>query len=191
MTVNKTIWPGSTQLAPVPVVLVGSGDGKLHPWNIMTVAWAGTLSSDPPMVGIGVRRERFSFAQIQALKCFTVNIPTVQMAESVDYCGVASGRDIDKFKARGLTPRRASTNPSPIVEECPLSLECDLENSVDLGSHVLFIGKVKAVQVTSELINNDGKLDLQQADLLAYAHGSYYSLGRSLGKFGYSVKKSK
>jgi flavin reductase (DIM6/NTAB) family NADH-FMN oxidoreductase RutF len=171
------------------VVLVGSGDGKLHPWNILTVAWAGTLSSDPPMVGIGVRPERFSYAQIEALKCFTVNVPTVQMAESVDYCGVASGRDIDKFKARQLTPRASSTIAAPIVEECPLSLECALEHSVNLGSHTLFIGRVKAVQVTSELINADGKLDLQQADLLAYAHGNYYALGRTLGKFGFSVKK--
>lgn len=191
MSIHKTIWPGSTQLAPVPVVLVGSGDGKLHPWNILTVAWTGTMASDPPMAGVAIRRERFSYAQIEALKCFTINIPTASMAESVDYCGVASGRDTDKFAARKLTPVAASTIKAPIVAECPLSLECTVEHTLDLHSHVYFVGRITAVQVTSELINDDGQLDLEQADLLAYAHGNYYSLGRNLGKFGFSVRKKR
>ncbi len=189
MSIDKTIWPGSTQLAPVPVVLVGTGDGKLHPWNVITVAWAGTLASDPPVVGVGIRRERFSFGQLEKLKCFTVNIPSADMVETVDYCGVVSGRDTDKFSVRKMTAVPASKITAPIVEECPLSLECSLLQSVDLQSHVLFLGKVEAVQVTSSLIDANGKLDLAKANLLAYAHGHYYSLGEELGHFGFSVKK--
>lgn len=189
MSIEKTIWPGSTQLAPVPVVLVGTGDGKLHPWNVITVAWAGTVASTPPMVSVSIRRERFSFGQLELLKCFTVNIPSADMAETVDYCGVVSGSKVDKFAVRGLTAVPGSKVTAPIVAECPLSLECSLVNSVDLGSHVMFIGKIEAVQVTSALIDEQGKLDLNKTNLLAYAHGHYYSLGKEIGFFGYSVKK--
>ena len=185
----KTIWAGSTQLAPVPAVLVGTGDGRLHPWNVLTVAWAGTLASDPPVVGIGVRRSRFSFGQLEKLGAFTVNLPSADMAETVDYCGVVSGRDTDKFAVRHLTALPASKVTAPVVAECPLSLECRVIRSVDLESHVLFLGQVEAVQVTSALIDAKGHLDLARANLLAYAHGNYYSLGECLGHFGYSVRK--
>ncbi len=191
MSIEKTIWPGSTQLAPSPVVLVGTGDGKRHPWDIMTAAWAGTLCSDPPMVSIGVRPSRFTYHQLEALQCFTVNMPTVDQAETVDYCGVISGRDTDKFSTRKLTPVAASKIIAPIVEECPLSLECVVKHRLELGTHVVYIGEVVAVQVTSSFIDEKGKLDLQKADLLAYAHGHYYSLGKELGYFGYSVKKNR
>ena len=189
MNLDKTIWEGSALLAPVPVVLVGSGDGRRKPYNLITVAWAGTLASNPPIVGIGIRPERFSHAQILDLKCFTVNLPSADMAETIDYCGVTSGRDTDKFAVRGLTAKRGSKITAPIVEECPLSLECTLEQTLDLGSHTLFLGKVVAVQVTSDLIDSKGNLDLAKANLLAYAHGHYYSLGEELGHFGYSIKK--
>ncbi|MCQ2396135.1 MAG: flavin reductase family protein [Lentisphaeria bacterium] len=189
MSIEKTIWPGSTQLAPSPVVLVGTGDGKRRPWDIMTAAWAGTLSSDPPMVGIGVRPSRFTYDQIEALQCFTLNMPTAAQARAVDYCGVISGRDTDKFSTQGLTALKASRIVAPIVEECPVSLECEVKHRLDLGSHVLYIGQVVAVQVTSSLIDDKGRLDLAKADLLAYAHGHYYSLGADLGHFGYPVKK--
>ncbi|MBP5300923.1 MAG: flavin reductase family protein [Victivallales bacterium] len=186
---EKTIWPGSTQLAPSPVVLVGTGDARRHPWNLLTVAWTGTLCSDPPMVGIGVRRSRFSYRALKELRCFTINLPTADMAATVDFCGVASGADTDKFAARKLTGAKASKIMAPLVEECPLTLECVVENVLELGSHDLFIAKVVAVQVTTSLIDSSGKLDLAKANLLAYAHGHYYSLGSELGHFGFSVRK--
>lgn len=186
---EKTIWPGSTQLAPSPVVLIGSGDGRRYPWNLITVAWTGTLCSDPPIVGIGVRKSRFSYRAIKELRCFTVNLPTAEMAESVDFCGVVSGADTDKFAARKFTAVKASKIVAPLVNECPLSLECTVKQVVPLGSHDLFLGEVIAVQVTSDLIDAKGKLDLEKANLLAYAHGHYYSLGQELGHFGFSVRK--
>lgn len=186
---EKTIWPGSTQLAPSPVVLVGTGDGRRFPWNLLTVAWAGTVCSDPPMVGIGVRKSRFSYRALKELRCFTVNLPTAEMAEAVDFCGVASGADTDKFAARQLTAAKANKIVAPLVAECPLSLECTVRQVVELGSHDLFLGEVIAVQVTSNLIDAQGHLDLQKANLLAYAHGHYYSLGQELGHFGFSVRK--
>ena len=144
---EKTIWPGSTQLAPSPVVLVGTGDGRRFPWNLLTVAWAGTVCSDPPMVGIGVRKSRFSYRALKELRCFTVNLPTAEMAEAVDFCGVASGADTDKFAARQLTAAKANKIVAPLVAECPLSLECAVRQVVELGSHDLFLGEVIAVQV--------------------------------------------
>lgn len=186
---KKIVWPGSTQLAPVPVVLVGSGDGGRHPWNVLAVAWAGTLCSEPPMVGIGIRKERFSYHQIAAGGAFTVNMPTASMAETVDYCGVVSGRDTDKFAARGLTAVPATKVVAPVVAQCPLCLECRVRHEVELGSHVLFVGEVVAVQVAEDLVDERGRLDLAKADLLAYAHGHYYSLGHELGHFGYSVRR--
>jgi flavin reductase (DIM6/NTAB) family NADH-FMN oxidoreductase RutF len=189
MAISKTIWPGSTQLAPNPAVLIGTGDGKRLPWDIMTAAWAGTLCSDPPMVGIAVRPSRFTYHQIETLKAFTVNVPTADQAETVDYCGVISGRDTDKFSTRGLTAVPASKITAPIVAECPLALECAVRQRLELGSHVVYIGEVLAVQVTTELIDEKGHLDLRKANLLAYAHGHYYSLGEELGHFGFSVRK--
>lgn len=189
MAISKTIWPGSTQLAPNPAVLIGTGDGKRLPWDVMTAAWAGTLCSDPPMVGIAVRPSRFTYHQIETLKAFTVNVPTADQAETVDYCGVISGRDTDKFSTRGLTALPASKITAPVVAECPLALECAVRQRLELGSHVVYIGEVLAVQVTTDLIDDKGHLDLQKANLLAYAHGHYYSLGEELGHFGFSVRK--
>ncbi len=189
MANEKVIWEGSTQLAPVPVVLVGTGDGKQYPYNVLTVAWAGTVCSEPPMVGIGIRKERFSYHQLCKLNAFTVNMPTSAMAETVDYCGVVSGRSVDKFAQRGLTAVAASRVTAPIVAQCPLVLECEVRQQVELGSHVLIIGEVKAVQVDASLVDDAGKLDITKADLLAYAHGHYFALGECLGHFGYSIKK--
>ena len=170
-------------------MLVGTGDGRRFPWNLLTVAWTGTLCSDPPIVGIGVRKSRFSYRALKELRCFTVNLPTADMAEAVDFCGVVSGADTDKCAARKQTAVKASKVVAPIVAECPLSLECAVKQVIELGSHDLFIGEVIAVQVTSDLIDDKGKLDLEKANLLAYAHGHYYSLGTELGHFGFSVRK--
>ncbi len=186
---KKTVWQGGTQLAPVPVVLVGCGDGKDFKYNLITVAWAGTLCSNPPMVGIGVRPERYSRGLIESSGVFTVNMPTAQMAEKVDYCGVVSGRDEDKFAKCGFTALPGSKVAAPIVSECPIALECQLKHTLNLGSHLLYVGEIVAVQVESALVDENNHFDVKKADLLAYAHGNYFSLGEELGKFGFSVKK--
>lgn len=186
---KKIIWQGGTQLAPVPVVLVGCGDGKDFKYNLITVAWAGTLSSNPPTIGIGVRPERYSRGLIEATGMFTVNMPTAAMAEKVDYCGVVSGRDVDKFAKCGFTAMPGSKVSAPVVSECPLALECQLKHTLNLGSHLLYVGEVVAVQVESALVDDQNHFDVAKADLLAYAHGNYFSLGEPLGKFGFSVKK--
>lgn len=186
---TKTIWPGGTQLAPVPVVLVGCGDGSTFKYNCLTVAWAGTLSSNPPMVGIGVRPERYSRGLIESSGVFTVNMPSVSMADKVDYCGVASGRDVDKFAHCGFTALPGSKVSAPVIAECPISLECKVRHTLSLGSHILYVGEVVAVQISSEFIDDKNHFDVTKADLLAYAHGNYLSLGNVVGKFGFSVKK--
>ena len=188
-TDEKVVWRGGTQLAPVPVVLVGCGDGKNFKYNLITVAWAGTLSSEPPAVGIGVRPSRYSRGLIESLGEFTVNMPCSAMAEKVDHCGVVSGRDADKFADCSLTPLPGSQVAAPIVAECPISLECKLRHTLDLGSHILYVGEVLAVQVSRRFIDADGRFDAAKADLLAYAHGSYFKLGDEVGSFGFSAKK--
>ncbi len=189
MAAEKMIWQGGTLLAPVPAVLVGCGNGKEFLYNLITVAWAGTVCSEPPMVGIGIRPERYSYGLILATGEFTVNLPSTNMVESVDFCGVRSGRDVDKFKACGLTAVPGSQISAPIVAEAPLSLECKLEKSVELGSHTLFLGRIVAVQAACALIRENGSFDVDHADFAAYAHGHYYSLGEKIGHFGFSIRR--
>ena len=186
---RKTVWPGSTQLAPVPVVLVGSGDGEKYPWNLVTIAWAGTVNSNPPMVSISVRPERHSFPAIRELGVFTVNIPPASLAKTVDWCGVVSGRDHDKIAEQHLTAVAGDKVCAPVLAECPLVRECKVAQSIDLGSHTLFLAEVVAVQAAEELIDKSGKFRIDDAGLLGYAHGHYYELGKCLGHFGYSVRK--
>ncbi len=189
MAHEKTIWPGSTQLAPVPAVLVGCGDGKTFKYNLITVAWAGTVCSDPAMLAIAVRPERFSFAPISQLKEFTVNLPPVSLAAELDRCGVVSGRDCDKFELCHLTPVAGEKVSAPLVAECPVALECRVTQPIELGSHTLFLAEILAVQVQSDLIDDKGKFDIDRAHLIAYAHGHYYQLGECIGHFGYSVRR--
>ena len=191
MAKEKTVWPGSTQLAPVPVVLVGCGNGNDVPFNLITVAWAGTLCSDPPMIGVSIRPERYSCGLITEAGEFTVNLPSQKIAKEVDLCGVVSGRDCDKISRCGFNAYSGNSVAAPVIEECPITLECKLEQTVPLGSHILFIGRITAIQLDSSLIDAKGRMDIEKADLLAYAHGHYYSLGRCLGHFGYSVRKKK
>ncbi len=185
---SKLVWPGSTQLDPVPVVLVGCGDDRRYKYNLITVAWAGTVCSDPPRLAVAIRPERFSFGAISTLGEFTVNLPSAELAEKVDFCGVRSGRDIDKFAACKLTPVPGSAVAAPVVAECPIALECRVSHTLELGSHTLFIGDILKVQVEETLVT-DNKLDIQKADLIAYAHGAYFRLGDLLGTFGYSVRR--
>ena len=188
---KKIVWRGGTQLAPVPAVLVGCGDQKRWKYNLITVAWCGTVASDQPQLTISVRKERYSFAPIMETGEFTVNLPDTDMVAALDHCGVVSGRDADKFALHQLTPIPGTRVAAPIVGESPLSMECKVLKSLDLGSHTMFVGEILAVQVSSELIDTDGKFDVERAKLVAFAHGHYFELGRCLGSFGFSVRKKR
>ena len=185
----KLIWPGSTQLAPVPAVLVGTGGGNFAD-NLITVAWAGIVCSAPPMLSISVRPERFSYQALTETREFTVNVPLASQAAIVDWCGVVSGRDHDKFAEKSLTPLRGSQVAAPLVEECPLNLECKVKDIIKLGSHDMFLAEIVAVQVSEEYLTKTGRLDLERnGGVLGYAHGHYFQLGKCLGHFGFSVRK--
>ena len=185
----KLIWPGSTQLAPVPAVLVGTGGGNFAD-NLITVAWAGIVCSAPPMLSISVRPERFSYQALTETGEFTVNVPLASQAEIVDWCGVVSGRDHDKFAEKSLTPLRGSQVAAPLVAECPLNLECKVKDIIKLGSHDMFLAEIVAVQVSEEYLTKTGRLDLERnGGVLGYAHGHYFQLGKCLGHFGFSVRK--
>lgn len=186
---HKVIWPGSTQLAPVPPVLVACGGSAGRKMNLITVAWAGIVSSKPPMLSISVRPERFSHAIIRDSGEFSVNLPTGRMAATVDWCGVVSGCEHDKFAERGLTALPGSEVSAPIVAECPLSMECKVRQILQLGSHHMFLAEIVAVQVTESLLDGSGLLQLERDNLLAYVHGHYYNLGDCIGHFGFSVRK--
>ena len=188
---QKVVWRGGTQLAPVPAVLVGCGDKVRWKYNLITVAWCGTVASDPPQLSISVRKERYSFAPIAETKEFTVNLPDAAMVTALDHCGVVSGRDADKFALHQLTAIKGERVSAPIVGEAPLSLECRVTKTLDLGSHTMFVGEILAVQVSSELIDADGKFDVERAGLVAFAHGHYFELGKCLGSFGFSVRKKR
>ncbi len=186
---EKQIWPGSTQLAPVPVVLIGCGGARNLPPNLITIAWAGIVCSQPPMISISVRPERYSHMLIRETGEFTVNLPRAGQAREVDFCGVKSGRELDKFAACELTAYTGSTVSAPLVAECPVGLECRVKQMLELGSHTLFIAEVLAVQVSGDLLDESGRLRTEECDLLAYAHGHYYGLGACLGHFGFSVRR--
>ena len=173
--------PGATALYPAPPVLVSCG--RERP-NVLTLAWAGTISSNPPSVSISVRPTRFSHKLIVDASEFVVNLPRADQVEIVDYCGHASGREVDKFQACGLTPVPASKVGVPLVAECPISLECKVTHHLNMGVHDLFIGEVVAIQADESVLNERGQLDFQRAGLLAYVGGYYYELGRLLGRHG-------
>lgn len=180
-----------TLLSPVPVVLVSCGGTKLgEAPNLITIAWAGTVCSEPPMLSISVRPERHSYELIHASGEFVVNIPSLRLARETDWCGVVSGRDENKFKKTGLTPGKALVVRPPIVQECPLNIECKVRKTLALGSHVMFVAEIVAVQASQELMTHTNRLALEHADLIAYAHGHYYRLGNQIDHFGFSVRKA-
>lgn len=187
---SKQVWKPSTMLNPVPAVMVSCA-GKEGKPNIITLAWAGTVNSDPPMVSISVRKTRYSHELISETGNFVINLPNRKLTFATDYCGVKSGRDIDKFEAMNLTPEKASIVSSPIIKECPVNLECVVKQVLELGSHDMFLAEVVATNIEEALLDPNGKLELNKADLICYSHGEYYPLGKPLGFFGYSVAKRK
>lgn len=186
----KQQWKPSTILNPVPAVMVTCADSAGKP-NIITLAWAGTVNSEPPMVSISVRKERYSYNLIKERGEFVINLTTEKLAYAADYCGVKSGRDTDKFLQMNLTPEKASKVNVPIIKESPVNIECVVKNVLELGSHHMFIAEVAAVNVDEGLLNAKGKLCLEKARLICYSHGEYWSLEKPLGYFGYSVAKKK
>lgn len=179
--------PGN-MLYPLPAVLISSTDGNGHD-NVFTVAWAGTICSDPAMVSISVRKSRYSHELISETKEFVINLTTRELVQATDYCGVKSGRDTDKWQDCGIHKLTSTVVKAPSVLESPVSIECKVENVLELGSHDMFIAKVVAVTVDDKYINENGTFVFPDADPICYSHGEYYTLGDKLGKFGYSVKK--
>lgn len=183
----KQSWKGSTLLAPIPAALVTCG--TLDAPNVFTVAWTGIVNTQPPKTYISVRPERFSYPLIRQSGEFVINITTRRLLRAVDFCGVRSGRDTDKFALRNLTAEPASQLSCPMLAESPLSLECLITDVLELGSHHMMLADIVAVNADESFLAENGKLQLNHADLIAFAHGAYYELGRQLGTFGYSVAK--
>ena len=177
--------PG-TLLAPVPAVMVSCALPGEKP-NIVTIAWAGTVNSEPPMCSISVRKERFSHDIILKSGEFVINLCGQDTLKALDFCGVKSGRDVDKFSACALTQASVPGFSAPAVGECPLYLACRVANVMDLGSHDMFLGRIEQVGVKPDLLDEAGRIDFSKARLVAYNHGNYYALGQALGFFGYSV----
>ncbi|MBQ6541273.1 MAG: flavin reductase family protein [Lachnospiraceae bacterium] len=186
----KELWKPGTLLAPVPAVLVTVRDTDGRP-NVMTAAWAGTVCSDPAMVSVSIRKERYTHHILKETGEFVLNLTNRKLVRATDYCGVRSGRTEDKFAACGLHTEEGRTVAAPSIQESPIALECKTEQVLELGSHDMFLGRITAVLVDPKLLDEKGRLALEKADLIAYSHGMYFELGRLLGTFGFSVKKIK
>lgn len=183
---GKQEWKPGNMLYPLPAVLVTVQDSKGNQ-NVLTVAWAGTVCTNPPMVSISVRKERYSHSMIEETGEFVINLTTCDLCYATDYCGVRSGRDGDKFKAAKLTPLPANVVAPPLIAESPVNLECRVRQTLPLGSHTMFLAEVISVSVDEVYLDEKGKFHLEQARPIVYSHGQYYDLGHRLGRFGYSV----
>lgn len=184
----RVYWKPSNLLAPVPAALITTADGEGHT-DLMTAAWVGTVCSDPVMVSVSVRPSRLTHDYIEKTGEFVINLTTRRMAKAVDYAGVRSGRDEDKWKSCGLTPLALKNVGAPGVAESPVCLECRVVQKIPLGSHDMYVAEVLSTNVDDAYLDEKGRLDLLKADLIAYSHGEYYALGDRLGKFGFSVRK--
>lgn len=181
---------GGTIMAPLPAALVTSGyvDGKK---SVLTAAWTGIVNTRPPMAYVSVRPERFSHGVICECGEFIINLTTSKMAKTVDLCGMKSGAKLDKFARCGFLTEKGHTVDCPVITDCPVSIECRVREKTELGSHTMFIADITGVTVDERFVDSKGKINLQQAGLMAYSHGEYFALGRKLGDFGFSVKKKK
>lgn len=184
---KRQIWKPGTMLNPVPVVLITCQYNDIK--NVFTVAWTGTICSDPAMVSISVRKERFSYDLIKKSGRFCINLVNEELAYATDYCGVRSGKNEDKFKSMNLQTENATNFDCPIISKSPVVLECEVEKIEELGSHDMFIAKILSVDVDEKYMDENGRFEMEKCNLVSYCHGEYYKLGDKIGKFGYSVKK--
>ena len=185
----KQTWKPGNMIYPLPAVMVSTAD-KAGNSNILTIAWTGTVCTNPPMAYISVRPERYSYHIIRESGEFVINLTTKKLARAADYCGVRSGKDVDKWKECHLTKGTTSTlKYAPVIEEAPVNIECKVKSIQELGSHHMFLAEVTAVQVDESYMDAKGKFDLNRIGLIAYSHGEYLDLGKKLGTFGYSVRK--
>ena len=185
---NKDYWRAGNMLYPIPAVMVSCGIPGEKP-NIITVAWTGTVCSDPAMVYISVRPERYSYDIIKKTGEFVINLTTERLAKITDLCGVKSGRDTDKFREYGLTAVKSKHVSAPSIGESPVNIECSVKQVIPLGSHDMFIAEVRGVTVDADYMDENGRFDLAKTRPLVYSHGEYFAQGHFIGKFGFSVKK--
>lgn len=185
---GRMLWKPGNMVYPVPAVMVTAADreGKS---NIITIAWTGTVCTNPPMAYISVRPERYSYGMLKETGEFVINLTTEKLVRATDYCGVKSGRDTDKWKETGLTPIPAREVNVPLIKESPVNIECRVSEIRELGSHHMFLARVVAVDVDEAYLNEQGRFELQKAAPIVYSHGEYYGLSSLLGTFGYSVRK--
>lgn len=184
----KQTWKAGNMLYPLPAVMVSVTDGKGQD-DIITVAWTGTICTNPPMVYISVRPSRFSHHMLMETGEFVINLTTEKLTRATDYCGVRSGRDVDKFKETGLTREKAEFVKAPMIKESPVSIECRVTEVKKLGSHDMFLAEVLAVHADEEYMDENNRFDFNRARPIVYSHGEYLGIGKKLGTFGYSVKK--
>ena len=187
-TMGKQYWKPGNMLNPVPAVMVSVTD-KEGKSNIITVAWAGTVCTNPPMVSISVRPSRYSYQILEETGEFVINLTNESLVKACDYCGVVSGRDVDKFAKTGLTPIPMEHVHAMGIDESPVNMECKITEKRELGSHTMFIAEVVGVTVDDQYMDETGKFHINESGLVMYSHGEYFALGKKLGKFGYSVKK--
>lgn len=187
--IEKEYWKPGNMLYPIPAVMVSCGRPEKP--NIITVAWTGTVCSSPAMVTVSIRKERYSYDLIKESKEFVINLVTKELVRQADYCGVKSGREVDKFKEMHLTPMPAKLVSAPLIGEAPVNIECIVKDILPLGTHDMFLAEVVSVAVDKRYMDENGRFHLNQSGLIVYSHGEYYGLGELLGKFGYSVKKKK
>lgn len=186
---SKIVWKGGAFEYPIPAVLVTSG--TMENSNIMTVAWTGIVNTKPPIVYISVRPERYTYNIIKENMEFVINLTNEQLVYATDWCGVKSGEKVDKFKEMNLSKEKANFVKCPLIKESPVSIECKVIEIKDFGTHSMFIAEVLSIDPDEKYIDKNGTFDISKCNLIAYANGGYYSLGKKLGKFGYSVEKSK
>ncbi len=186
---GKVTWKAGTFEYPIPAAMVSCG--TMEKSNIITVAWTGVINTNPAMVYISVRPERYSYDIIKETKEFVINLTNEQLAYATDWCGVKSGKDVDKFEKMHLTKQKANFVSCPMIEEAPVSIECKVKEIKKLGSHDMFLAEVLAVNADEKYFDKKGAFDISKCNLIAYANGGYYTLGKKVGKFGFSVQKKK
>ncbi|MCC8066934.1 MAG: flavin reductase family protein [Clostridiales bacterium] len=185
---GRELWKAGNMLYPLPAVMISCARPDERP-NIITVAWAGTICTNPAMVSISIRPERYSYGIIRETGEFVINLTTKKLVRATDYCGVRSGRDVDKFREAHLTAAPSAYVQAPLIEESPVNIECRVKEVLELGSHHMFLSEVLGVDVDDTYLDEQGKFHLNDAELMVYSHGTYFSLGETLGSFGYSVRK--